>query len=79
MKWKQFGNKVFAGIMVVALAIVVLLSFADIDKTNWLGGFIWFLIGLVILIIIGFIICYAGFLFIHFVHKVWAMITQTKE
>ena len=79
MKWKQFGNKVFTGIIIIALAIVVLISFADIEKTNWLGGFIWFLIGVVILIIIGFIMWCVGFSFVHFARNAWDIITKTKE
>ena len=39
MKWKQFRNKIFQGLIIIALATIVLLSFADVKPTNWLGYF----------------------------------------
>jgi len=76
MKWKRFGKIIFTGVLVVALAMVVLLAFADVEPTNWLGDFIWWLIGLVILMVIGFIILYVAVLLKYYV---WDRLTKTKE
>lgn len=76
MKWKLCGKYAFIIILILALASVVLLSFTDIDTTSWPGGFLWFLIGSAILLVIGFIILYVAVLFKYYV---WDKLTKTKE
>ena len=79
MKWKKFSEIAFTGILVGTLAVFVILFFADIDTTNWVGGFFWWLVGLVILIAIGFTILIVWAIVSSFIHSIWDRLTKTKE
>jgi Na+/melibiose symporter-like transporter len=79
MKWKQFANTVFVVIVIVFFAWVFFEVLEDARPFNWFGEFIWFLIGCVLIVIIGIILWCVGFSLVELFRNVWDLLTKTQK